>query len=116
MQEIRKLEDLIPYRDSLVELWAEARFQPVLTLLSSLYKEAMDEILMRDYTAEHSLVGVGSNADSRSVVWVATKTAQAKVYSTLFNLPVALEEIERNLEKAVEFKKKMVRSTEKGGI
>ena len=40
--EINKIEDLIPYRVSLQELWLKEEFQPVVEMLKNLQREAFN--------------------------------------------------------------------------
>ena len=87
-REITKLEDLIPHLDSLKELWErEDRFQPVLKLLASLYKDSADRCL-----------GARRTGDAKLEFELAELAAQARVYSMLYSLPEYLKKAKDELE------------------
>lgn len=103
--QFNKLEDLIPYRNSLTELWAQEHFQPVLKFLSSLYKQNIDTLL---YT---NPVG-----DSLDLVRVAQRTEVAKLCNMLFNLPEVLLNLEGEFEKQKQKREQFTRAQEVGHI
>jgi hypothetical protein len=96
-QEINKLEDLIPYHDSLKELWErEERFHPVLRLLASLYKENVDQLI-----GQHRTGAVAEQFE------LAERAAVARITATLFNLPAAIKAAVDELEKRKSYLEKM---------
>lgn len=101
---ILKLEDLIPYRNSLKELWEEEAFQPVLRFLSSLYKDSVNEIIYPNMTG-----------DVAGMIAIAEKRAVARLCNTLYNLPDVIQNLEGEFERQTAQKLRFVKAQEKGG-
>ena len=106
--EINKLEDLVPYRDSLKELWAEERFQPVVAFLCSLRKEQIDILLTTSAFA--------NNEPIKTNVLMAIASARANILNTIVGLPDAIKQVEDILAEQKRQKERIARSTEQGGI
>ena len=106
--EINKLEDLIPYKDSLKELWQEERFQPVLAFLSSLGKEQYDTLL--------SVPSYINTESTKTLLTMAVASARANILNVLVILPEAIRRVEKQLEEQKALKERMARATEQGGI
>ena len=104
--EINKIEDLIPYRVALQELWLKEEFQPVMGLLNSLKEEALSWARY-DTTKE--------SADT--VKAISTKiSTQLRVVETLLELPQRLRTLEEQLKHQEDQTLKMRRSQEGGEV
>ena len=103
--QVSKLEDLIPYQDSLTELWQDPSFQPVLVFLSSLYKQNVDSLLY-----SYSL------ADNAGVLKAVEQMTTAKVCNMIYNLPELVKGLKGEFEKQQAQKLKFINSQEGGRI
>jgi hypothetical protein len=101
-QEINKLGDLIPFLDSLQELWAEeARFQPVLKLLAAFYRENADAI-----------IHVSRTGELRQAFELAEKAALARAFNLIYCLPEFIKAAKKALEEAEARKKSFAEAQE----
>jgi gas vesicle protein len=104
--EINKIEDLIPYRVALQELWLKEEFQPVMELLNSLKEEALSWARY-DTTKE--------SADTVKAISTRIST-QLRVTEILLELPQRLRTLEEQLKHQEDQTLKMRRSQEGGEV
>jgi gas vesicle protein len=103
---INKIEDLIPYRVALQELWLKEEFQPVMGLLNSLKEEALSWARY-DTTKE--------SADTVKAISARVST-QLRVTEILLELPQRLRALEEQLNHQEVQTLKMKRSQEGGEV
>jgi gas vesicle protein len=104
--EINKIEDLIPYRVALQELWLKEEFQPVMGLLASLKEEALSWARY-DTTKE--------SADTVKAISARVST-QLRVTEILLELPQRLRTLEEQLRHQEAQTLKMRHSQEGGEV
>jgi hypothetical protein len=96
--EIKTIGDLIPYKQSLRELWAKEEFQPVLSLLKNSYQEQCNAVTGIDL----------SHASEDVKTEVAVLKTRMIVFILLFDLPGNIQNVEdqlaKNQDKVVKFK------------
>ena len=104
--EIKTVADLIPYRQSLQELWLKEEFQPVIQLLSSLRQEAISKIESMPVNLEASTAKAGASIIS----------TELKFTGLLLNLPTRLKELEEQFNQKEQTALKMKHSQEGGNV
>lgn len=94
--EISKLEDLIPYKASLKELYQQEEFQILLSFLSSLRKQKEAEI----FNSQAALVqSSNGKTDSTMRTELAVMIAQRNIAAMIENLPLVVHEVQATLER-----------------
>lgn len=102
--EIKTVGDLIPYRQSLLELWGKEEFQPVLSLLSSLKEEGVTFLRTTKVDAPE--------AELRARV--ATIKTQINLAGMFLELPAVVKEVEEQLERNAN-KLTQIKEAQEGG-
>jgi hypothetical protein len=105
--EINKVEDLIPYHQSLVELWKKEEFQPVLALYNSLAEETVQEL-----RALNILELPSENAKSA----LASYKIRLNMIHFLLDLPAKVREAKNVIEFKQQQQRKMQAAAERSSI
>ena len=106
--EIKTVGDLIPYRQSLLELWGKEEFQPVLALLCSIKEEAVTSFRILDRLGEEDAVQVKAK--------LAVARSQYNLAAMLEKLPDVIKETENQIQQTQAKKLAVVQAQEKGEI